>query len=109
MWSSCCRSSRTKETALPGTRPEWRELKDISLAMPDSPAAARVYAAAGLPSLQFKAEPPFVAALEIRVAEAGRARTHLVRENLPHRVAPDGALEIPPDQPCGPRLRLRRG
>jgi catechol 2,3-dioxygenase-like lactoylglutathione lyase family enzyme len=61
------------------------------------------------PGVQFKAEPPFVAALEVRVAEAERARTHLVRENVPHRVAPDGALEIPPDQACGVLLRLRQG
>jgi hypothetical protein len=61
------------------------------------------------PGVQFKAEPPFVAALEIRVAEAGRARTHLVREDVPHRMAADGALEIPPDQACGVLLRLRQG
>jgi catechol 2,3-dioxygenase-like lactoylglutathione lyase family enzyme len=58
------------------------------------------------PGVRFAAEPPFVAALEIRVDDGERARAHLVKENVPHREAPDGALEVPPDQACGVVLRL---
>jgi catechol 2,3-dioxygenase-like lactoylglutathione lyase family enzyme len=61
------------------------------------------------PGVVFEAEPPFVAALEIRVAQVERARQHLVHEHVPHRTAPDGALEIPPDQACGVLVRLRQG
>jgi catechol 2,3-dioxygenase-like lactoylglutathione lyase family enzyme len=61
------------------------------------------------PGVVFEAAPPFVAALEIRVAQAERARQHLVHEHVPHRTAPDGALEIPPDQACGVLVRLRQG
>ena len=61
------------------------------------------------PGVVFEAELPFVAALEIRVAQVERARQHLVREHVPHRTAPDGALEIPPDQACGVLVRLRQG
>lgn len=60
------------------------------------------------PGVTFEPEPPFVAALEIRVEDGERARAHLVKERVPHRVAPDGALEVPPEHACGVVLRLRQ-
>ena len=59
------------------------------------------------PGVAFTGVPPFVAALEVRVTDAERARTHLVQQNIPHRVASDGALEIPPVEACGVLIRLR--
>jgi Glyoxalase-like domain len=64
--------------------------------------------AALFPGVRFTAPPPFVAALEIRVEDAARARRHLEKEGVAHRVAADGALEVPPDQACGAVIRLRQ-
>jgi catechol 2,3-dioxygenase-like lactoylglutathione lyase family enzyme len=60
------------------------------------------------PGVRFAAPPPFVAALEIGIEDRERARAHLFKENVPHRLAPDGALEVPADQACGVVIRLRQ-
>lgn len=60
------------------------------------------------PGVRFAAPPPFVAALEIGIEDKDRARAHLLKENVPHRVAPDGALEVPANQACGVVIRLQQ-
>ena len=59
------------------------------------------------PGVAFTGVPPFVAALEVRVADGARAQKHLVHQNVPHRVASDGAFEIPPAEASGVLIRLR--
>ena len=49
--------------------------------------------------------PPFVAALELFVDDTPRPRLRR-GAGLPHRMAPDGAVEIPPEQACGVALRF---
>lgn len=62
--------------------------------------------AALFPDVRFTAPPPFVAALEIRVDDAARARRVIEQAGVRHRVAPDGAVEVPPEDACGVMIRL---
>lgn len=58
------------------------------------------------PGVRFTAPPPFVAMLELRVDDAKRARSVIEQAGVPHRVTPDGAVEIPPEEACGVVIRL---
>lgn len=58
------------------------------------------------PGIRFKPAPPFVAALELFVEDIDRTAAFVSGAGLPHRIAPDGAVEIPPEQACGVMLRF---
>jgi hypothetical protein len=58
------------------------------------------------PGIHFKPAPPFVAALELFVEDIDRTAAFVAGADLPHRMAPDGAIEIPPEQACGVALRF---
>jgi catechol 2,3-dioxygenase-like lactoylglutathione lyase family enzyme len=58
------------------------------------------------PGIAFKAKPPYVAALELFVADSGKTRAVLDASGIRHRTAPDGAIEVPPDEACGAVLRF---
>lgn len=63
-------------------------------------------AATLFPGISFQAKPPFVAALELFVSDPAKTRTFITSAGIPHRVTPDGAVEIPPDEACGVLLRF---
>lgn len=58
------------------------------------------------PGISFQPKPPFVAALELFVSDPAKTRTFITSAGIPHRVTPDGAVEIPPDEACGVLLRF---
>jgi hypothetical protein len=60
------------------------------------------------PNVAFKPKPPFVAALELFVADPARTQSHLVGAGVPHRVAGGRAIEVPPEEACGVVLRFVR-
>jgi hypothetical protein len=59
--------------------------------------------------IQFKGAPPFVAALELFVADVAGTAAFIAAAGVPHRRAPDGAVEVPPEQACGVVLRFISG
>jgi hypothetical protein len=63
-------------------------------------------AATLFPGTSFQPRPPFVAALELFVADPARTRSFITGAGIPHRLAPDGGIEIPPDEACGVLLRF---
>jgi catechol 2,3-dioxygenase-like lactoylglutathione lyase family enzyme len=67
---------------------------------------APAQAAPLFPGISFQAKPPFVAALELFVTDLVKTRLFITGAGIPHRMAPDGAIEIPPDQACGVLLRF---
>jgi catechol 2,3-dioxygenase-like lactoylglutathione lyase family enzyme len=58
------------------------------------------------PGIAFKARPPFVPALELFVADPARTQAFLAGAGVPHRRAPDGAVEVPPAEANGVLLRF---
>ena len=58
------------------------------------------------PGISFKPQPPFVAALELFVDDPVKTEAFLAGAALPHRRAPDGAIEVPPQEACGVALRF---
>lgn len=58
------------------------------------------------PSIAFRAKPPFVAALELFVTDPAKTEAFLTDAEVPHRVAPDSAVEVPPAEACGVLLRF---
>jgi hypothetical protein len=60
------------------------------------------------PGMGFKPEPPFVAALELFVADSAQTRSFLSGAGVLHGVAPDGASEVSPEEACGVVLRFVR-
>jgi catechol 2,3-dioxygenase-like lactoylglutathione lyase family enzyme len=58
------------------------------------------------PGIHFKPAPPFVAALELFVADPRKTATFMAGAGVPHRMAADGAVEVPPEQACGVVLRF---
>jgi len=58
------------------------------------------------PGIAFKPKPPFVAALELFVDDPGKTEAFLAGAALPYRRAPDGAVEVPPQEACGVTLRF---
>ena len=63
--------------------------------------------AAGLfPGISFQPRPPFVAALELFVDDPAKTQSFLTGAAIPHRSAPDGALEVPPGEASGVLLRF---
>lgn len=67
-----------------------------------TPAQAAVL----FPDISFRPKPPFVAALELFVADPAKTRSFVMGAGIPHRLAPDGTLEVPPDEACGVLLRF---
>lgn len=62
---------------------------------------ARMFPGAG-----FRARPPYVAALELFVADPATARAQLDASKISCGTAPDGALEVSPAEACGAVLRF---
>ena len=60
------------------------------------------------PGIAFTAKPPFVPALELFVADPAKTAAFLAGAGVPHRMAPDGAVEVPPQEAAGVLLRFRR-
>jgi catechol 2,3-dioxygenase-like lactoylglutathione lyase family enzyme len=58
------------------------------------------------PGILFRPKPPFVAALELFVDDPAKTREFIVGAGVPHRLAPDGSVEIPPKEACGVVLRF---
>jgi len=58
------------------------------------------------PNVNFTLTPPFVAALELFVADSAKTLDYFVVSNVPHRFAPDEAVEVPPEEACGVLLRF---
>ena len=56
--------------------------------------------------LRFKPAPPFVAALELFVADPRKTAAFMAGAGVPHRMAADGAAEVPPEEACGVVLRF---
>ena len=56
--------------------------------------------------VRFQPQPPFVAALELFVDNIAGTAAFLASAGVAHHLAPDGAVEIPPDQACGVALRF---
>jgi catechol 2,3-dioxygenase-like lactoylglutathione lyase family enzyme len=67
----------------------------------DPLVAARLF-----PGIAFRPKPPFVAALELFVDDPAKTKAFLAGAGVAHRTAPDGALEVPPDEACGVVLRF---
>ena len=63
-------------------------------------------AATLFPDVQFQPKPPFAAALELFVEGTAKTRKYLSGAGVPHRLAPDGAVEVPPEEACGVLLRF---
>jgi hypothetical protein len=61
------------------------------------------------PGIPFKPSVPFVAALELFVADPGRTEDFLADAAVPYRRAPDGAIEVSPAEACGVVLRFTSG
>ena len=58
------------------------------------------------PGVRFQPKPPFAAALELFVDDPAKAKSVLAAVNVPHRSAPDGAVEVAPAEACGVVLRF---
>jgi catechol 2,3-dioxygenase-like lactoylglutathione lyase family enzyme len=58
------------------------------------------------PGIAFKARPPFVPALELFVADPAKTQTFFTAAGVPSRMAPDGAVEVPPKEASGVLLRF---
>jgi len=58
--------------------------------------------------IAFQPKPPFVAALELFVDDPAKTKAFFAETGVPHRVAPDGAVEIPPTEAHGVVLRFVR-
>ena len=64
-------------------------------------AAARLF-----PGIVFKPKPPFGAVLEFRVDDPPQSAAWLAKQGIACHRAPDGAVEVPPDEACGALLRF---
>jgi hypothetical protein len=62
-----------------------------------------------VPNVAFKPKPPFVAALELFVADTAQTQSCLAGRGVPHRIADGGAIAVPPEQACGVVVRFVRG
>jgi hypothetical protein len=60
------------------------------------------------PKVVFKPKPPFVAALELFVADPAQTRKYLTDVGVPHSEADGDAIEVAPDEACGVVLRFVR-
>lgn len=58
------------------------------------------------PGISFRPKPPYVAALELFVAEPAKTQAFIDGAGVPHRLSPDGAVEVPPAEACGVLLRF---
>ncbi len=58
------------------------------------------------PGIRFQPKPPFAAALEIFTDDPAKSQRVLAAEKVPHRLAPDGAIEVAPQEACGVVLRF---
>ena len=58
------------------------------------------------PDIRFQPKPPFAAALELFVDDPTKAKSALGAAKVPYRSAPDGAVEVPPQEACGVVLRF---
>jgi hypothetical protein len=58
------------------------------------------------PGIHFQPAPPFVAALELFVADPLKTASFVAGAGVPHRMAADGAVEVPPEEACGVMLRF---
>ena len=58
------------------------------------------------PGIHFQPTPPFAAALELFTSDPAKAAAHLSSAGVPHRMAQDGAVEVPPQEACGVVLRF---
>jgi catechol 2,3-dioxygenase-like lactoylglutathione lyase family enzyme len=58
------------------------------------------------PGISFRPKAPFVAALELFVDDPAKTQAFLAGAALSHRQAPDGAIEVPPQEACGVALRF---
>jgi len=63
-------------------------------------------AATLFPEVHFQPKPPFAAALELFVDDTAKTREFFFRASVPHRLAADGVVEIPPEEACGVVLRF---
>jgi len=58
------------------------------------------------PGISFKPKPPFVASLELFVDDPSKTERFLAGAAVPRHCAPDGAIEVPPQDACGVALRF---
>jgi catechol 2,3-dioxygenase-like lactoylglutathione lyase family enzyme len=58
------------------------------------------------PGIVFQPKPPFVAALELFVDDPAKTKAFFAGASVPHRLAPDGAVEIAPTEAHGVALRF---
>jgi catechol 2,3-dioxygenase-like lactoylglutathione lyase family enzyme len=58
------------------------------------------------PLITFQPKPPFVAALELLVTDSVKTAAFVADAGVPHLIAPDGAIEVPPGEACGVLLRF---
>lgn len=58
------------------------------------------------PGIHFRPKPPFAASLELFVTDLAKTKSFFAGSGVPHRLAPNGAVEVPPEEACGVVLRF---